>query len=37
MIDISYENLLTEEWPDIYILHQFSSGHNEKPKAAYKV
>ena len=31
---ISFKNLLTlqKKWPDIYILPQFSRGHNQRPK-----
>ena len=32
--DISYKNLVTKEWRDIYILHQFLWGHNQTTKVA---
>ena len=32
MIDITFKNLLTKEWSEIYILNQFSSGDNQIPQ-----
>ena len=34
---ISFENMLTKKWPGIYILVEFSWGHNQTPKAASNI